>query len=101
MAHRKRKRRGKRGRLPTPVYIEHIPDVDKFNPSPPGDKPPMVLELAELEVLRLVDLEGLTQEEAGRQMGISRGTIWRILHRAREKVVKAITEGRAIDISRP
>ncbi|MBA7608465.1 hypothetical protein ES703_15642 [subsurface metagenome] len=31
-------------------------------------------------------------------MGISRGTVWRILNDARRKVVRAITEGRRIKI---
>ncbi len=50
----------------------------------------------ELEALRLCDGEGLTQEEAGRSMGVSRGTIQRILAMARKKSAKAITEGQAL-----
>jgi RNA polymerase sigma factor (sigma-70 family) len=57
------------------------------------------LELIELEVIRLIDLEGLTQEQAGQKMGISRGTIWRILHRARRKIAQALVEGRRIKIT--
>lgn len=60
--------------------------------------PPIQLEAEELEVLRLVDLEGLSQEEAGIRMGVSRGTIWRILERARKKIAQALTEGRRINI---
>ncbi len=44
----------------------------------------------ELEALRLCDLEGLTQEEAGRQMDVSRGTIQRILTSARRKCAEAL-----------
>lgn len=50
----------------------------------------------ELEALRLCDGEGLTQEEAGQSMGVSRGTIQRIVTVARRKIAKALTEGQAI-----
>lgn len=50
----------------------------------------------ELEALRLCDLEGLTQEEAGKRMGVSRGTVQRILSSARKKVALALTSGMAI-----
>lgn len=50
----------------------------------------------ELEVLRLCDLEGLTQEEAGQRMGVSRGTIQRIISVARRKTAEALTDGCAI-----
>jgi predicted DNA-binding protein (UPF0251 family) len=95
---RQRRRRGQRGRIPTPVYIEHSPQANIFEPYPKGFGETITIEHEELEALRLVDLEGLSQEEAGERMGISRGTIWRFLKRAREKVSLALTEGRRIQI---
>ena len=50
----------------------------------------------ELEAIRLCDLEGLTQEEAGTRMHISRGTVQRLLARARKKTALALSEGAAI-----
>lgn len=50
----------------------------------------------ELETLRLCDMLGLTQEEAGQRMGVSRGTVQRIVKRARAKVAQALVEGAAI-----
>jgi predicted DNA-binding protein (UPF0251 family) len=50
----------------------------------------------ELEALRLCDRDGLTQEEAGEFMGVSRGTIQRILATARTKVATALSEGQAL-----
>ncbi len=50
----------------------------------------------ELEALRLCDFEGLTQEEAGKKMGVSRGTIQRIITGARKKTAQALTEGHAL-----
>jgi hypothetical protein len=39
-----------------------------------------------------------TQEEAGEMMGVSRGTIWRLIQEARKKTAEALTEGRGIRI---
>jgi len=50
----------------------------------------------ELEALKLCDLDDLTQAEAGARMGVSRGTIQRILAAARKKVAKALSKGQAI-----
>ena len=50
----------------------------------------------ELEALRLCDFEGMTQEQAGRSMGISRGTVQRLLMNGREKIVGAIISSKAI-----
>ena len=50
----------------------------------------------ELEALRLCDSEAMTQEEAGRSMGVSRGTIQRIITVARRKTAQALTEGHAL-----
>ena len=50
----------------------------------------------ELEVLRLCDMEGLFQEEAGKRMGVSRGTVQRMLTSARKKVAEALVEGAAL-----
>ena len=46
----------------------------------------------ELEVLRLCDLLGKTQEEAGRSMRVSRGTVQRTLAAARRKTAQALVE---------
>jgi predicted DNA-binding protein (UPF0251 family) len=59
---------------------------------------PIFLEIAELEAFRLVDLEGLSQEEAGEKMSISRGTIWRLVQSARRKTAQAISEGRPLQV---
>ncbi len=101
MMHRGRRRRGRQGRNPSPVYINYLPSAREFTPTPRGDGPPIQLEPSELEALRLVDLEDLSQEETGERMGVSRGTVWRLLQEARKKVVQALIEGRPIRITRP
>lgn len=50
----------------------------------------------ELEALRLCDGEGLTQEEAGERMGVSRGTVQRLVTAGRKKVIDAIVAGQAL-----
>ena len=56
----------------------------------------MTLLRDELEALKLCDKEGLTQEEAGVKMGVSRGTVQRMLTTARRKVATALVEGAAL-----
>jgi predicted DNA-binding protein (UPF0251 family) len=50
----------------------------------------VVLSIDEFECLRHCDLEGRQQAEAGEMMGISRGTVQRLLVKARAKVVDAL-----------
>jgi predicted DNA-binding protein (UPF0251 family) len=50
----------------------------------------VVLSLDEFECLRHCDLEGRQQVEAGELMGISRGTVQRLLVKARAKVMDAL-----------
>jgi len=96
---RQRCRRGQIGRFPKPVNIQSPLKISGFTPQPRmGDKE-IIIEQAEIEALRLVDLEGLSQEQAGKQMGVSRGTIWRFLQSARKKVAQSLTEGRPITIA--
>ena len=96
---RRRRRRGNRGRIPTPVFIDTQPPAETFTPQPSSGEPPVFIEPAELEAFRLVDMEGLSQEETGKKMGVSRGTVWRLLQEARRKTAQALTEGRRIQIS--
>lgn len=58
-----------------------------------------VIELDEFEAMRLCDLEGLDQTAAGGQMGVSRGTIQRLLERGRWKLLEALLGGAAIRIN--
>lgn len=60
---------------------------------------PLYLMPDEIEALRLVYLEGLTQEKAAASMNISRGTLWRLLEGGRRKVVQALIEKRPIVFS--
>lgn len=56
----------------------------------------ITLSLEELEAMRLSDYEGLYQEDAAREMNISRQTFGRILSGAHRKVAEALSLGKAL-----
>ncbi|MDY0384116.1 DUF134 domain-containing protein [Trichlorobacter sp.] len=53
----------------------------------------------ELEALYLCDAEGKTQEQAGCCMGVSRGTVQRLVSEARRKVASAMVRQQALVIA--
>ena len=90
------------GRPMKPRWIGIRPEVSRFSPSMrtsevlPGQA--IIITYDELEALRLVDYQGLTQEEAAQKMMVSRGTVWRCLDSARKKVATMLVEGRELVI---
>ncbi|MCP4566190.1 MAG: DUF134 domain-containing protein [FCB group bacterium] len=58
-----------------------------------------VLSVDQFEALRLCDVENFDQKEAGRKMGISRGTIQRLLYGARKQIIEAMVSNHAIVIN--
>lgn len=52
----------------------------------------------EYETLRLIDMEGLTQEECADRMHVARTTVQRIYNEARKKVAEAIVKGQILCI---
>ncbi len=92
-----------------PRIIRRLPAAFRFIPTFPDPsvqkayrvkKEPVMLTLDEMEALRLVDYEGKIQEEAAREMGVSRGTLWRCLDSARRKLAKSVVEGRELVIEK-
>ena len=59
----------------------------------------IVLEIDELEALRLCDREGLSQAAAGERMGISRGTVQRLVTCGRNKLISALVDGKALVVN--
>jgi len=53
----------------------------------------------EIELIRLIDLEGLEQEDAAEKLGVSRKTAWRDLHEARRKIADALVNGKGINMA--
>jgi len=96
----RRHRCGKVGRPPKPVLISLEKSIERLDPSPKHRDEPIYLDVAEVEALRLIELEKLTFEEAGERMNVSRNTVWRLVESGREKLVRAMIEGRPIIILR-
>lgn len=80
--------------------VEFLPQVTVFKPAgiPLAELEEEVLTVEELEAIRLKDLEGLEQEDCAERMEVSRPTFQRVLSSAREKVAKALIEGKAIRV---
>lgn len=56
------------------------------------------LGLDEFEAIRLIDGEGMDQDTAAAQMGVSRPTVTRILASARSKIASVLVHGQALVI---
>ncbi|HUV29962.1 MAG TPA: DUF134 domain-containing protein [Acidobacteriota bacterium] len=59
----------------------------------------VVLGLDQFEAMRLCDIEQLDQEAAGMRMGISRGTVQRLLYQGRKQLLEAILKNSAVIIN--
>ncbi len=57
-----------------------------------------ILAMPEFEAIRLVDLNEIPQEKAGKQMQISQSTLSRVLKSGRKKIADAVVNGKAIKI---
>ena len=71
------------------------PENRKFIPEN-ADQEYVVLNVDELESIRLCDLEEINQDAAALRMGVSRGTFQRILYSARKNVADALCNGKGI-----
>jgi len=80
--------------------IEQMPAVRFFKPQgiPLRQLEVIRLALDELEAMRLVDGEGIYQEDAAMRMNVSRPTLARILDSGRRKTTQALLEGKALAI---
>jgi predicted DNA-binding protein (UPF0251 family) len=80
--------------------VAYNPDVSYFKPRgiPMLELDEVKLTVDEREALRLSDLKGLSHEEAGRRMGVSRATFGRIIQRARKIIADALINGKAINV---
>jgi predicted DNA-binding protein (UPF0251 family) len=65
---------------------------------PRKDLETVVLKFDEYEAIRLLDYDGLMQEQAAIQMNVSRPTLTRIYENARKTIAKALVEGKMIVI---
>ena len=80
--------------------VAFSPDISYFKPRgiPMFDLEEVRLTVDQREAIRLSDLLGMSHEDAGRKMGVSRATFGRIIQRARKAVADALINGKAINV---
>ena len=80
--------------------VSFHPEVSYLKPRgiPMVDLTEIRLTVDEREALRLADLEGLSHEQGGACMGVSRATFGRIITHARTVVADALINGKAIKV---
>ncbi len=77
----------------------HFPRTLSFHPEDgAADREPVILTVDEYETLRLIDREGLSQEETGARMNVARTTVQMIYTAARKKLADVLVEGRPLQI---
>jgi len=74
------------------------PEINTFGPFNTNNGLYVYMSLEEYEVIRLIDFEGLNQEECAYFMGVARTTIQRIYDNARKKLAMALVGGKTIKI---
>lgn len=77
-----------------------LPETNLFGPlnrrHSVGDE--IVMTVEEYETIRLIDQEGLMQEECADRMDVARTTVQRIYISARKKLADAVVEGKTLKI---
>lgn len=76
------------------------PKMKGFRPFgiPPCKSGSIKLKFEEYESIRLVNYESLDQDQAAKQMNVSRPTFTRIYNKALKQIAKSFVEGKAIEI---
>lgn len=77
-----------------------VPDKNYFKPKgiPALELEEVVLTLDEFEAIRLSDYKSMYQEDAAKQMNISRQTFGRIIESAHKKIADVLINGKALKI---
>lgn len=87
--------------MPRPRKCRRIctaPGYTEFTPSGGAADQMVRMELDEYEAVRLIDLEGMTQEQCAGQMAVARTTVQTIYTSARRKLAECIVHGRRLQI---
>ena len=77
-------------------WIGGYPDHWEFSPAEVSDGEPVVMSLDEFETVRLLDREGMTQEQCAERMGVARTTVTAIYESARRKIAEALVDGKRL-----
>lgn len=88
--------------MPRPTKCRMIcrfPQTLEFIPAKDGDdKEPVILTVDEYETIRLIDRDGLSQEQCSQRMQIARTTAQKIYDSARKKLADVLVDGRPLKI---
>ena len=79
--------------------ISGLPGKFGFAPTDNVDEEALRLTFDEFETIRLLDAEGMTQEQCAAKMGVARTTVTAMYDNARKKIAKVLVEGRSLIIS--
>ncbi|MFH1809391.1 MAG: DUF134 domain-containing protein [Pseudomonadota bacterium] len=90
-----------RPRKPKQCQFAPLDTVFKPRSIPMYELEQVVLPVELMEAVRLCDLEGLDQLEAGRRMGVSRGTVQRYVKDARRRIADALVHAKALVLESP
>lgn len=77
-----------------------LPESDTFGPlnRPFLEDEMILMTVEEYETIRLIDLEGLTQEECAERMHVARATVQKIYNDARKILAASLVNGNMIKI---
>lgn len=87
--------------LPRPIKLRKVcclPENSKFGPLDKSidSDDYLIMEIDEYEAIRLIDLEGFSQEECAIQMNVSRATVQRIITEARKKLAESLVSSKVL-----